>query len=52
MSLVALEDIIKKKITRTDSDAAKISKILCEHSLSTFLNRKTSFTFFYELTQK
>ena len=52
MSLVALEDIIKKKITLTDSDAAKISKILCEHSLSTFLNRKTSFTFFYELTQK
>jgi len=28
MSLVALEDIIKKKTTLTDSDAAKISKIL------------------------
>lgn len=30
MSLVALEDIIKKKTTLTDSDAANISKILGE----------------------
>ena len=30
MSLVALEDIIKKKTTLSDSDAAKISKILGE----------------------
>ena len=31
MSLVVLEDIIKKKTTLADSDAAKISKILGEH---------------------
>ena len=40
MSLVALEDIIKKKTTLTDSDAAKISKILGEQC---FLHNYLSF---------
>ena len=42
MSLVILEDLIKKKITLTDKEATKISKVLGERELvlSNISNKK------------
>ena len=48
MSLVILEDIIKKKVTLTDIEATKISKVIGKHKA--FLNIVEDVTWWREVT--